>query len=88
VQAVVEHALRRAGRPAGSWTLASSRGPAETGVLQVRSDRAARELGWSSRWNWREAVDRTVGWHLSARGADAPAIRAICAADLAAHGVG
>lgn len=85
VQAVVEHALVRAGREAGSWHLDGVPGPAESAVLQVRSDRAAHLLGWTPRWNWQESVTRTVDWHLAARGAGSEVIRALCSDDLAAH---
>lgn len=55
----------------------------ETAVLTLDSTAAADVLGWHGRWDWREAVTRSLAWYVEeARGADP---KDLVSTDLAAY---
>jgi CDP-glucose 4,6-dehydratase len=48
----------------GGWRDASDpSGHHEAGLLAVASDLARQHLGWSPRWDFEAAVDRTISWY-------------------------
>jgi CDP-glucose 4,6-dehydratase len=70
----------------GGWQRHTDPGdPPEAGVLRLSSARAARELGWHSRWGIGEVIARTVGWYRRYE-ADPTSARAASLADMAAYG--
>jgi CDP-glucose 4,6-dehydratase len=57
----------------------------ETGLLTLDSTLAGSAIGWRSRWDWQEAISRTIEWYVAtARGAD-PA--AVTRAQIAEYGI-
>lgn len=45
---------------------AESGAPHEAGLLRLDISKAKRELGWTPRWNFETAVEKTVAWYLAA----------------------
>ena len=83
VGAVIELARAAFGR--GHWAGGDgSEGPHEAGWLALETAQARVALGVEPRWALAEAVERTMHWYRAfGDGVDA---RALCAADLDAHG--
>ncbi len=51
----------------GSWTDASTENaPHEAGKLFLNIDKVGRSLGWTPRWNFEIAVEKTVEWYREA----------------------
>jgi len=80
VSELVEMFLRAWGE--GTWQDVSRPGdPPEAQVLRLSSSKAARELGWRSRWRIGEAVARTARWYRRFA-AEPRAARAACLDDI------
>lgn len=59
---LVEAAVGHWGR--GSFEVATEVGaPHEARLLQLNTDRAAIDLGWTPRWSVDETIEKTVGWY-------------------------
>jgi len=57
----------------GTWTSASQPGaPHEAGLLRLAIDKAMGRLGWSPRWDLRQAVQATALWYREHRRGIAP----------------
>jgi CDP-glucose 4,6-dehydratase len=66
VAELVQEILRH--RP-GSWFDASNpSAPHEANLLHLSTDKAQTLLGWRPRWNFAQAVSRTMAWHFAAEG--------------------
>jgi CDP-glucose 4,6-dehydratase len=77
---LIVHAWR-----SGSWhTCRNPDDPPEANVLKLSSARAARELGWRTRWDIGEAAERTVAWY-QRYGSDPSSARDACLSDIAAY---
>lgn len=50
-----------------SWTVTGEPALAETDALVLNSELAWDTLDWRPRWGWREAIERTIAWHISVR---------------------
>jgi CDP-glucose 4,6-dehydratase len=61
VQDVVERVIARHGK--GAWHQAGERGPHESGLLRLSTDKARLGLGWKPRWNFDETIAATVDWY-------------------------
>ncbi|MGD0536265.1 MAG: CDP-glucose 4,6-dehydratase [Verrucomicrobiota bacterium] len=60
--------------------------PHEAKLLQLATDKAHAVLGWSPVWSFADAVEHTVKWYRASRQpADAPAIQALTAAQIAGY---
>jgi CDP-glucose 4,6-dehydratase len=67
-----------------TWELDEGPHPHEAGFLALDSTKARERLGWASRWDLDQALERIVEWHLGHRdGAD---LRALTLAQIQAHG--
>jgi len=81
VRELVEHALRLW---PGSWADQSDpQAPHEASLLNLVTDKAHHQLGWSPRWDFATTVERTVGWHRQVQEGQASAL-ACCLEDLEA----
>jgi CDP-glucose 4,6-dehydratase len=78
VRELVEAVLARWGE--GRWEhRPDSAAPHEAGVLRLDIEKATTRLGWAPRWEFEEAVERTVDWYRAqARGASPAELRALC----------
>lgn len=61
VKRLADEVLKRWG--SGSWEMDPIPGPAETDMLRLNSAKAVSRLGWRPRWDFDEAVSRTVAWY-------------------------
>lgn len=83
VRELVERAIAVWGH--GSWNDASDpRAPHEATLLALNCDLALHRLGWQGRWDFREAVTRTLRWY-AAWHAGKVAPRDLCLADIRAY---
>ena len=68
----------------GKWRDASDpSGQHEAGLLAVASDMARLHLGWSPRWSFEAAVDRTISWYRAVDGGASPPD--LCLAQIAEY---
>jgi len=66
----------------GSWQDQSDpQAPHEASLLNLVTDKAHHQLGWSPRWNFSTTAERTVGWYRQVHEGKATAL-ARCLADL------
>jgi CDP-glucose 4,6-dehydratase len=71
---------------AGTWQdVSDARQPPETAVLRLSIEKAVRELGWSPRWDLREAVRRTAAWYRAYYENPGADMRPACLDDIAAY---
>ena len=85
VHEVIE--LARQNHGSGEWQAGDqAQGPHEAGWLALEVAKARVELGVAPRWSLREAVTRTVAWYC--RQAKGEPARALCEAEIDAHGAG
>jgi CDP-glucose 4,6-dehydratase len=83
VRELVEEALRHW---PGTWVDQSDpASPHEASLLNLVTDRAHHQLGWSPRWSFATTVERTVRWYRRVVEEQAPALD-ICRQDIAAYG--
>ena len=83
VERIVERLIE--GWHGGEWIRRNAVSePPEANVLRLSSAKAARELGWRSRWTIAEAIERTVAWYRRYE-ADPTSARAACLEDIAAY---
>jgi CDP-glucose 4,6-dehydratase len=81
VRELVEQALRHW---PGSWADQSDpQAPHEASLLNLVTDKAHHQLGWSPRWDFATTVERAVGWYRQVQEGQASAL-ACCLADLEA----
>ena len=84
VQDVVEGVVKVWGR--GQWVSDQQAQPHETATLRLNIDKARGRLGWSPRWSFDEAIERTVTWYRAAyEGATVQDLRALTLAQIEAH---
>ena len=72
----------------GEWLPAreAAQQPHEAGLLVLDAGKAERELGWRAAWSVAEAVGAAARWYREFYGgAEAPALRERCRADIAAY---
>lgn len=85
VEDVVTSVIRHWGR--GEWTSDRHEQPHEASTLRLNTDKAQRELGWSPRWPFDQAIERTVAWYKAAHGgASAGQLRALTLQQIEAYG--
>jgi CDP-glucose 4,6-dehydratase len=46
--------------------------PHEAGLLHLSNDKANRQLGWHTRWDFARSVAETIGWYRAVHGGEAP----------------
>ena len=81
VRELVEEGLRHW---PGRWQDQSDlQAPHEASLLNLVTDKAHHQLGWSPRWDFATTVERTVGWYRQVQEGEASAL-ACCLADLEA----
>jgi CDP-glucose 4,6-dehydratase len=68
-----------------TWRVEAQPGLVETSLLTLDSSLAGSTLGWTGRWDWREAISRTLAWYTqTASGADPAAVTRAQIAEYAA----
>lgn len=67
VQEVAEIIAAEWGRPGSVETTKRTDGPHESQLLHLNSDKAMRELCWSTKWGFAETIRRTVRWFLAVK---------------------
>ena len=81
VRELVEESLRHW---PGSWQDQSDpQALHEASLLNLVTDKAHHQLGWSPRWDFSTTVERTVAWYRQVQEGEASAL-ACCLADLGA----
>jgi CDP-glucose 4,6-dehydratase len=57
----------------------------ETGLLMINSDKAAKYLNWTSRWNFEQTLKATADWYAGFQSGKSPT--ELCAADIESYWV-
>jgi CDP-glucose 4,6-dehydratase len=78
VRWILDHLAARC--PGARWTVDGGSHPSEAARLRLDSAKSAARLGWSPRWDLREALDRTLEWHRHWR--ESRDMKAICLAQI------
>ena len=81
VQALVDalHAIW----PGPCWDASDPSAPHEAGLLNLATDKAHHQLGWTPRWNLATTAERTARWYQRVHGGEAPLL--CCLDDLEAY---
>jgi CDP-glucose 4,6-dehydratase len=69
-----------------SWRVEPQPELVETGLLTLDSSLAGSTLGWTGRWDWRDAISRTLAWYTQTAGGADPA--AVTRAQIAEYAAG
>ncbi len=85
VRDVVDSIVRHWG--SGGWIdCHSPDAPHEAGLLRLSIDKAQANLGWSPRWHFDEAFERTVDWYKAFYSSTGPKdMKALCLDQIAAY---
>ena len=59
-----------------NYNLQKNEGFKETTILKLNSDKAKKELKWSSKWNLNESLKKTIEWNTFAK--KGSSIRDLC----------